>query len=141
MSDKVFVDTNILIYAYDIDAGKKHEICKKELKNLWDNGNGVISTQVMQEFYVNVTRKIPEPIPPSKARHIIEQYKTWQVEIITAELILFASIIQERNQLSFWDSLILAAANQANAETLLSEDLNSDQTIESVKIVTPFGKA
>jgi predicted nucleic acid-binding protein len=135
MTDKLFVDTNILIYAYDTEAGNKHAVCKQKLRDLWDSGDGVISTQVMQEFYVNVTRKIAEPLSFSHARRIIKNYAVWQVELISPRLVGFASEIQERNQLSFWDALILATAIQGNVKILLSEDLNSGQLIEGVKVV------
>ncbi len=138
MTDRVFVDTNILIYAYDSEAGSKHVVCKEKLRELWDNGNGVISTQVMQEFYVNVTRKIPEPLSYSHARRIIRNYETWRVESISPKLIGIASEIQERNQLSFWDALILATAVQGNVKILLSEDLNSGQLIEVIEVVNPL---
>jgi predicted nucleic acid-binding protein len=77
MSDKVFIDTNILIYAHDKDAGKKRERAARVLLDLWHTKAGVLSTQVLQEFYVNVTRKIPEPLDKSTARDIIERYSVW----------------------------------------------------------------
>jgi len=138
MTDKIFVDTNILIYAYDTQAGNKHAICKQKLRDLWESGSGVISTQVMQEFYVNVTRKIPEPLSLSHARRIIKNYEVWQVELITPRLVGIASEIQERNQLSFWDALILATAIQGNVKILFSEDLNSGQLIDGVEVVNPL---
>lgn len=138
MTDKVFVDTNILIYAYDLDDPDKHKICKTKIAELWNDGKGVISTQVMQEFYVNVTRKIKAPLSLEKTRQILRQYEAWQVEVIKPSLVSFASEIQERNQLSFGDSLIIATASQANVATLLSEDLNAGQIIEGVEIVNPM---
>ncbi|MEE9355109.1 MAG: PIN domain-containing protein [Methylococcaceae bacterium] len=138
MSDRYFVDTNILIYAYDIDAGSKHEHCKNLIMDLWDGANGVISTQVMQEFYVNITRKIPEPLSLDRARSLLSLYETWQVEIIEAPLVSFASVIQERNRLSFWDALIIATAAQGNVKGLYSEDLNPGQRIEGVEVINPM---
>ena len=138
MSDKFFVDTNILIYAYDTDAGNKHESCKSKIRELWNEGNGVISTQVMQEFYVNVTQKIPKPLPFEQVRGILCQYEAWQVETIDAPLVSFASKIQERNQLSFWDSLIIATATQGNVKILYTEDLNAGQMIEGIEVVNPI---
>jgi len=138
MSDKSFVDTNILIYAYDVDAGAKHATAADVLRRLWHNGYGVLSTQVLQEFYVNVTAKIPKPITPGEARAVISRYLAWPVEANTADAVIRASEIQERHHLSFWDALIIAAAVKAGALTLLSEDLNHGQVIEGVKIVNPF---
>ena len=138
MSGKSFVDTNVLIYAYDLDAGKKHTIAANILRELWLNDHGAISTQVLQEFYVNVTKKIPKPLSPLEARVIISRYHVWHVEENTLDSILRASEIQERRQLSFWDSLIVAAASKASANVLLSEDLNHGQIIEGVKVINPF---
>ena len=140
MTDKIFVDTNILIYAHDLDAQDKHQTCKAQVAELWNNGNGVISTQVMQEFYVNVTRKINTPLSLGKARQVLNNYAAWQVETIEPQLIFSASEIQERNQLSFWDALIIAAAVQAEAGALFSEDLNAGQTIEGIEVLNPMSK-
>jgi predicted nucleic acid-binding protein len=138
MTDRAFVDTNILIYAYDRDAGDKHRLASDLLRRLWMEGNGVLSTQVLQEFYVNATAKIAKPISLSKARAVISRYLVWQVEANTPESVLRASEIQERHRLSFWDSLILAAATQAGAAILYTEDLNHGQVIEGVKVINPL---
>ncbi len=138
MSGKVFVDTNILIYAYDLDAGEKNVISAAILRDLWENGMGVISTQVLQEFYVNVTRKIETHLTKSQARGIIESYLVWPVEVNDARTVLAASEIEERNRLSFWDAMIVASACRANAEKILTEDLNPGQEIEGILIENPF---
>ena len=138
MKGKAFVDTNILIYAYDLDAGPKHDKAASILKNMWEAETGVISTQVLQEFYVNVTRKIPSPLSPAKARGIIKNYLAWQVELNEPQTILLASEIEERHLLSFWDSLIIASAYQARVEKILTEDLAHGQTIEGILIENPF---
>ena len=138
MSDKVFVDTNILIYAHDLDAGQKNAISSAVIKDLWQNRSGIISIQVLQEFYVNVTRKIPNPLPKPKAREIIESYLAWDVELNEVITILAASEIEERYNLSFWDALIVAAACNAKADKIITEDLNHGQTIEGILIENPF---
>jgi len=138
MTGKPFVDTNILIYAHDLDAGKKHEQARDLIGGLWKAGGGVLSTQVLQEFYVNLTRKIPQPISPAVARNLITLYRTWQVEINTVDTLLRASEYQERNQLSFWDAMIVASAVQGGATELLTEDLNAGQLIQGVRVVNPF---
>jgi predicted nucleic acid-binding protein len=74
MKEKVFVDTNILIYAHNLDAGVKHDIAVSVIEGLWEKETGVLSTQVLQEFYVNVTRKIPASLSPAEARGVIENY-------------------------------------------------------------------
>ena len=138
MSDKPFIDTNILIYSLDLDAGVKHLRAAELIKSLWSEHGGILSTQVLQEFHVNVTRKIPRPISPATARGIIDTYRAWQVETIDIDTVLRASEIQERHQLSFWDGMIIAAAVQGSAQLLLTEDLNHGQVIEGVEIRNPF---
>jgi predicted nucleic acid-binding protein len=138
MSDKVFVDTNILIYAHDRDAGIKHRLANGLIKKIWLAQNGVISTQVIQECYINLTRKIPHPLPRAIVRALLSNYFAWQVEIYEPETILAASEIEERYLLSFWDSLIVAAASQAGVEKILSEDFQTGQIIEGILIENPF---
>ena len=138
MSGKQFVDTNILIYAHDLDAGTKHERAAELLRALWKSGGGVVSIQVLQEMYVNVTRKIPQPLSLAAARGLVNLYRVWQVEVPSVETLLHASEIQDRNQLSFWDAMIVATAVEGGAEVLLSEDLNHGQMVEGVQIANPF---
>lgn len=138
MSDRQFVDTNILIYAHDLDAKERHARAADVIRNLWESGGGIISIQVLQEFYVNVTRKIPVPLTPAKARGLIGAYQVWSVVSPTVETLLAASDIQEKHQLSFWDAMIVACAVQGGADVLLTEDLNHGQMIEGVRIENPF---
>jgi predicted nucleic acid-binding protein len=138
MTAKVFVDTNILVYALDCDSGWKHEICNQLVKQLWEEGNAVISTQVMQEFYVNVTQKLSKPLTLATAREALDDYAEWEVVQIEPPLIFSASELQERYRLSFWDSLILAAAQKAGVEMLLTEDLNHGQVVGGVRIHNPL---
>ena len=138
MNDKVFVDTNILIYAYDKDAGIKREKAVAVLLDLWNTKRGALSTQVLQEFYVNVTRKNSHPLGKQVARDIIERYAVWSVVTIDPNLVLRASRIEEDHRLSFWDALIVAAAEKAEAKSILSEDLNSGQRIGTVRIENPL---
>ena len=140
MKDRVFLDTNILIYAHDMDAGSKHDAARAIVEKIWDDETGIISTQVIQEFYVNVTRKMPKPITPVQARGIIINYFSWKVEAIEPHTILSASEIEEKYVLSFWDSLIIATASQSEAVKILTEDLNHGQTIEGVLIENLFLK-
>lgn len=138
MTVKTFVDSNIFLYAFDVTEGYKHAICNQKLLDLWDSGTGVISTQVMQEFYNNVTKKIPQRLTYAQARAELKFYETWEVVQVDPVLIRAASEIQEQNVLSFWDSLIVAAAQRANAEILLSEDMNHGQVIGGVEIHNPL---
>ena len=138
MTDSLFVDTNILIYAHDLDAGTKNSKASQLLINLWETGTGILSIQVLQEFYVNITRKIPSPLTRSVARGLISNYMAWQVELNTPQTLLHASEIEERYQLSFWDALIIAAAYQGGSDKILTEDLNHGQVIEGILIENPF---
>ena len=137
MSAKTFVDTNVLIYAHDIDAGPKHETAKAVLRDLWGRRAGVISTQVLQEFYVNVTRKIAAPLPKPSARAVVESYTVWCMDTTPAE-ISAAFRIEDEAAIGFWDALIVAAARKAGAARILSEDLNPGQIIAGVRIENPF---
>ena len=138
MSDRVFVDTNVLIYAHDLDAGSKHTTAARAVEEVWSSRRGALSVQVLQEFYVNVTRKIRKPLTRKLAREVVEAYSAWHVEVIGANDVLQASILEERHRLSFWDALILVAAKKAGAETLLSEDLSHGQRIDEVTVENPF---
>jgi predicted nucleic acid-binding protein len=137
MSVKTFVDANILIYAHDVDAQGKHEVAKKALRELWSERHGVLSMQVLQEFYVNVTRKIATPLPKDRARLVVNSYATWCMETTPAE-ISAAFRIEDEARIGFWDALILAAAAKSGARRLLSEDLNARQSIAGVRIENPF---
>ena len=138
MSVKTFVDTNVLLYAHDRDAGSKHLRAQMIIQELWEMRNGILSVQVLEEFYVNVTRKIPRPLPRKEARALIAQYLVWEVVPISGALILEASEIEERSKLSFWDALILAAAKKGTASLVLSEDFQDGRNIEKLTIQNPF---
>lgn len=138
MTAKVFVDSNVLIYAHDVDAGMRHEKSAQRIRGLWASGGGLLSTQVLQEFYVNVTQKIPAPIPRDAAGELVRTYKSWVKSAITPETVIRASEIGETWKISFWDGLILAAAEQDGAPELLTEDLNHGQIIAGVRVVDPF---
>ncbi|RPH54906.1 MAG: PIN domain-containing protein [Acidobacteria bacterium] len=138
MSDKFFVDTNILMYAHDTSAGAKHERAKAILEELWRDRTGVVSTQVLQELAVNLRRKASRPLDAKATREIIVDYLTWQVVINGGESILEALDLEARYQVSFWDALVLHAAQTSGAEVLYSEDLSDGQTYGSVRVTNPF---
>ena len=137
MSDRTFLDTNVLIYAHDVDAKAKHEAAKTVLHELWSERTGVLSLQVLQEFYVNVTRKIPTPLPRNQARGVVGSYASWCVETTLAE-ITAAFRIEDESRIGFWDALIIASAVKGGASRVLSEDFNAGQTILGVRIENPF---
>jgi predicted nucleic acid-binding protein len=138
MSDKYFVDTDILVYAHDRSAGLKHERARALLEQLWKSGRGVLSTQVLQELCINLRRKVSEPVPMDEVRLLIRDYATWEVITNTTDSVLQALDIEMRYKTSFWDALILQAAESAGATTLYSEDLATGGRYGSIRIVNPL---
>lgn len=137
-NDKTFVDTNVLIYAHDIDAGRKHDVAKAVLRDLWAERAGVLSTQVLLEFYVNATRKLKKPLARQQARSVVETYAAWCVDSITPADVSMAFQLEDRARVGFWDALILAVAVRSGARRVLSEDLNAGQKIAGLTIHNPF---
>ena len=137
MNGKTFVDTNVLIYAHDIDAGEKQQVAKAVLRELWNERMGVLSMQVLQEFYVNVTKKISTPLSRESARRVVSSYATWCTETTPAE-ISTAFRIEDESRIGFWDALIVSSAAKSGATRILSEDLNSGQRIAGVLVENPF---
>jgi predicted nucleic acid-binding protein len=137
MNDKTFVDTNVLVYAHDADAGPKRTTAAALLRELWNAGLGVLSMQVLQEFYVNVTKKIAVPLSKEMARQVVNAYAAWCVETTPKE-IAAAFRIEDESRLGFWDALIVAAAAKADAVRIVSEDLNPQQIIAGVRVENPF---
>jgi predicted nucleic acid-binding protein len=139
MTDKrVFVDTNILVYSYDIDAGDKRDVARAVLEEIWESRTGVVSTQVLQEFYVTVTRKLRKPLSKTRAREVITTYQAWTVQQPHVDDIIAASELEERHKLSFWDALVITSAQRLDAQTLLSEDLQNGQRFGGLVIINPF---
>jgi predicted nucleic acid-binding protein len=142
MIGKTFVDTNVLIYAHDADAKAKHEAAKSVLRELWSQRTGVLSMQVLQEFYVNVTRKIATPLPKDVARLVVNSYSIWCVETTPVE-IAAAFRIEDESRIGFWDALIVASAAKSASSRILSEDLNAQhlndqQMIAGIRVENPF---
>lgn len=137
MSDRAFVDTNVLVHAHDVDAGARDVLAVRLVAELCEARRGVISTQVLQEFYVNVTRKIPSPLPRATARQIVRTYAAWQTEVVGPPEVLLASELEEQHRLSFWDALIVAAALKGGASTILSEELSQAGQSPAFSLRTP----
>ena len=133
-----FVDTNILVYAHDRSAGEKYHQARAAIQSLWDSGLGCLSVQVLQEFYVTLTRKVMRPVSPDEARRLVADLSTWRVHSPDAEDVLGAIDLQQRYQLSFWDAMILLSAIRAGAQTVLSEDLNPGQDYDGVRVIDPL---
>lgn len=138
MKDKYFIDTNILVYANDKSEKEKHERARQIILNGIANGDIVVSTQVFSEFYVTVTKKIKIKLPVDIAKKEILLLKTIEVVEIDFHLIIQAITISNENRLNYWDSLIISAAQKAKCNILYTEDLNPDQTIDTVTIRNPF---
>lgn len=138
MPDKQFIDTNILVYAHDSTAGVKHERARVLVEELWRDRSGVISTQVLQELCVSLRKKSAHPPDWATTREIINDYLTWNVVVNAGESILAALEIESRYGISFWDALIVQAAESSGATVLYSEDLSDGQLYGTVKVINPF---
>lgn len=134
--EKVFLDTNVLIIADDASAGAKTGLAREIILGHLAAGTGVISTQVLQEYFVVATRKIG--VAPEIARRKIELFAGFEVVGVTVPLLLGAVDLLRLRGLSFWDALIVHAASVAGCAVLLSEDLNAGQVMEGVRTVNPF---
>ncbi len=138
MSDRCFVDTNILVYAHDRSAGSKHQRARLLIEDLWKSGQGVLSTQVLQELCINVRRKASRPLSVEEARRLIQDYLSWEIVVNTPASVIQALDIEGRYKISFWDALIVQAAESSGIAILYSEDLASGQSYGSVRVVNPF---
>ena len=136
MGERVFIDTNVLLYADDLDAGEKRDTAQSLIRQAYVDGNGVVSTQVLQEFFVASTRKLG--VPADIARRKVELLARLDVVTIEPGLILDAIDLHRLHALSFWDALIVRAASASGCQRLLTEDMQSGQTIAGVKIENPF---
>ena len=136
MPGKVFVDANVLIYAQDAAAPEKRERSRKIIADLTESGEGVISTQALQEFYVAATRKLS--VDPLAAKGILKTFSVFELVQVSATLIQEAIDCSILNKVSFWDALIVAAASAAGCTRLLTEDFNPGQTMLGVRIENPF---
>ena len=138
MAQKYFVDTNILIYAHDSSTGAKHDRARQLIERLWTSGEGVLSTQVLQELCINLQRKIARPISVEEVRQLIQDYMSWEIVVNTAESVIRALEIEVRYKISFWDALVLHAAENSGAAILYSEDLSAGQSYGSIQVVNPL---
>ncbi len=138
MSDKYFVDTNILVYAHDRSAGLKHHRAQVLIEQLWHSGQGVLSTQVLQELCVSLRRKSRRPPSSDEMIRLIQDYLSWEVVVNGPDSVVEALQIEARYKVSFWDALILHAAEKAGAAVLYSEDLAAGQGYGSTRVINPL---
>lgn len=134
----VFVDTNVLVYARDSSRPTKQMAAERWIAHLWHTGTGRLSSQVLSEFYVTVTTKLDPGMARSDARADIRDLTAWRPAPITADLVTDAWEIQDRFQISYWDSLIVAAARSTGSDQLLTEDLQHGQDLGGIVVVDPF---
>ena len=134
----VFVDTNILVYAYDRSAGPKHTLAVELVEGCWENKNGCLSIQVLQEFFVNVTRKIPRPLDHQTARQLVADLSRWRTHLPEVRDLLQAIDFQQAYSISFWDAMVLQSAARLGCKQLLSEDLSHGQVYGDIQVINPF---
>ncbi len=133
-----FVDTNVVIYAYDSSAGERHERARELVGRLGRDRTGAISVQVLQELYVTLVRKIAAPLAPRQARERLRAISRWPVHAPLAADVLAAAVLSEDHRISFWDAMILHSASELGCARLWSEDLNDGQQIAGVIVANPF---
>ena len=138
MSDRCFVDTNILVYAHDRSAGLKHERARLLIEELWNSGRGVLSTQVLQELCINLRRKSSRPLSAEETRRLVQDYLSWEIFVNTPASTIQALDIEVRYKISFWDALILQAAESSGVAILYSEDLAAGQRYGAIRVINPL---
>jgi len=133
-----FVDTNVLIYAHDLSAGKKFIQARGLITDLWGSRQGCVSIQMLQEFFVTITQKVAWLMVSEIASEIIAGLATWQVHRPGADDVLDAIKIKDRYHISFWDAMIITSAHHLGCRTLWSEDFNPGQAFKQVIVTNPF---
>lgn len=141
MADKVFVDTNVLVYSRDASEPQKQIQAMAWMTHLWKTQAGRLSFQVLQEFYVTVTEKLRPGLNSEEARRDVRSLLAWRPIAMDGRVLEGAWLIQDQYKFSWWDALILSAAQVAECRYLLSEDLQEDQELGNLKIVNPFRTA
>ena len=136
--NRQFVDTNILLYAHDVTAGEKHSRARSLVEELWETREGCLSVQVLQEFFVTMTGKIPKPLDAPAAARIVGDLARWHLHAPAASDVLAAIDIHQRTGASFWDAMILRSATELGCGTVHSEDLNPGQAYDGVQVLNPF---
>lgn len=135
---RTFFDTNILVYAVDEDEPQKARTAREILERETESGNAVLSTQVLQEFYVTVTRKLGRPLAPEAAERAVRDLATLAVTIVDPPMIQSAIDRSRAMTLSFWDALILEAALASGAQRLYTEDLHAGLEVNGLVVENPF---
>jgi predicted nucleic acid-binding protein len=140
-SQREFVDANVLVYAFDSSAGVKHAAAARLVERLWDRQTGHLSVQVLQEFFVTVTRRVSRPLPVDQAEERVRELASWRVFAPTAADVLAAIALQRKTKFSFWDAMILHAAAESGCAVCWTEDLRDGQVVRGVLVKDPFAQA
>lgn len=133
-----FIDANVLVYAFDSSAGVKQKAAAELLDRLWDSGAGCLSVQVLQEFFVTVTRKVPHPLAIAEAVDRIREFAAWKIFSPVVDDVLAAIVLHKQAKLSFWDAMVVHAAAQTGCDVLWTEDLSDGQLVGGVRVRNPF---
>jgi len=138
VAERIFVDTTVLAAAHDLDAGERRAIGEQVLRQLWRDKTGVVSTQVLQEFYAALT-DAASPVPRRVARDLMQAYSAWPIVTLDAADLHAAADIEERHRLAFRDATIVAAARKAGASLLLADGIAPFRPIAGLDVRDPFG--
>jgi predicted nucleic acid-binding protein len=141
MSEPLFVDTNVFVYAHDLREASKRLLARQWLEHLWRNQLGRTSTQVLSEYYTTITRKLRPGVPPQDAWTAVSALLVWEPQALDSELLLRAREIEQRYRLAWWDALVVAAAELQGCAVLLTEDLQDGGTFGAVTVRNPFTAA
>jgi len=140
MSGTVFVDTNVLVYVRDRTEPDKQRRAAEWMAALWDTRRGRLSIQVLQEYYVTVTRKLEVPRTLEEAREDLLSLRAWDPVVIDENILEDGWAVQDRFGFSWWDALIVAAAARAGSRWILTEDFQDGQEVFGLRIVNPFSQ-
>jgi predicted nucleic acid-binding protein len=133
-----FVDSNVFVYAHSRASAEKREKASELVDRLWVSGGGSLSIQVLQEFFVTVTRKVPQPLSIGEAAEIVEDYSRWAIHSPEARDLLAAIDLHKRFRISFWDAMVIQSARLLGCHVLWTEDLSDGQNYAGVTVRNPF---
>ena len=133
-----FVDANVLVYAFDSSAARKQDTAPRLLEKLWESGGGCLSIQVLQEFFVTVTKKVARPLPVEEAAARVREFSAWRVFAPHADDVLDAIDLHRQAKIGFWDAMIVLAAAESGCDVLWTEDLNDGQDFDGTVVRNPF---
>lgn len=133
-----FVDANVLVYAFDSSAGRKQQAARALLERLWEGNSGCVSIQVLQEFFVTVTKKVAKPLPVEEAKARVREFAAWSVFAPAPEDVVAAVDLHTQAKIGFWDAMIVVAAAESGCDVLWTEDLSDGQSLRGVRIRNPF---